>query len=245
MKFKKIVGFGDSWMYGDELIDPVLAAQEPDSHCSWTQNIQYRESHCFLGLLGDHYSVPTENFGLPGGSFQSMIWSFLWWLENEPDPESCLILCGLTEEDRHSFYHPSLKTFGNHPSWDKFVHTTWINYGSSVVPREYHDLGKRYIALTHCDELSKNNYSQAVLLFDGIASRRNLNLLQFHTSAPPIDWRLPTQIWPGFDLILFFRDHPDNQQRELIKPNGHPNETGHEIIRDMLINEIDRAILVE
>ena len=28
MKFKKIVGFGDSWMWGDELFDPNLTEWE-------------------------------------------------------------------------------------------------------------------------------------------------------------------------------------------------------------------------
>jgi len=32
MTFKKIVGFGDSWMYGDELLDPELSGRYPDAH---------------------------------------------------------------------------------------------------------------------------------------------------------------------------------------------------------------------
>jgi len=32
MKYKKIVGFGDSWMYGDELLDPELIRRSPDAH---------------------------------------------------------------------------------------------------------------------------------------------------------------------------------------------------------------------
>jgi hypothetical protein len=42
MTFKKIVGFGDSWMYGDELLDPVLVQQHADAHSCWHQNDQYR-----------------------------------------------------------------------------------------------------------------------------------------------------------------------------------------------------------
>jgi len=51
--------------------------------------------------------------------------------------------------------------------------------------------------------------------------------------------------WPEFDWITYFRDHPDNQDRGLIMPGGHPNEQGHEIIRDLLIPELDRVILAE
>jgi lysophospholipase L1-like esterase len=42
---------------------------------------------------------------------------------------------------------------------------------------------------------------------------------------------------------MFFRDHPNNQKRELIMPGGHPNEKGHIIVADMLQSEIDRVIL--
>ena len=54
MTFKKIIGFGDSWMYGDELLDPELAKQFDDAHTCWSQNDDYRLSNNFLGLLGKH-----------------------------------------------------------------------------------------------------------------------------------------------------------------------------------------------
>ena len=57
MKFKKIVGFGDSWMYGDELLDPELLKINPTAHTCFDQNTTYREHNCFLGLLGQHYHL--------------------------------------------------------------------------------------------------------------------------------------------------------------------------------------------
>jgi len=245
MKFDKIVGFGDSWMWGDELVDPALILEDPDTHPSWTQNIQYRESHCFLGLLGNHFGVPTENLGIPGGSLQSTIWNYLWWLQREPCPQRCLILVFLTEPDRHSFYNPAPLRNKSTPDWDCYVHTTWIEYGSSTVPEPFRDLGKRFITLTTCPEQSKLNYLQTVLFFDGQASRIGMPLLQFHTTWPESPIPVSTIPWPDHNWILFFRDHPENQKRELIHSNGHPNEKGHEIIRDMLIPVIDHAILVE
>ena len=230
-------------MFGDELLDPDLIKIYPDAHPCWTQNIQYREKYCFLGTLGDHYGVPVENYGLPGGSFQSMIWSLLWWLRHEPAPHECLVLSCLTEEDRFSLYWPEYPVKNSHPEWDKFVHSTWVNHGSDTIPRDFHDLVKRHIALTHCTELSQYHYEQAVRLFDGQAARHSIPMLQFHTATPPVTLDLPTLIWPGFDLIRFFLDHHENQNREWYKPNGHPNEKGHTVIRDMLITEIDRAIL--
>lgn len=245
MKIKKIVGFGDSWMFGDELLDPDLIKTDSDAHSCWTQNTKYRETQCFLGLLGNHYGVPVENYGLPGGSFQSMIWTFLWWLRNEPNPSECLVLACLTEQDRFSLYWPEYPPKGSHSIWDKFVHSTWVNHGSDTIPREFHDLVKKHIALTHSPELSQYHYEQAVRLFDGQAARYDIPMLQFHTAIPPVILDLPTLVWPEFNLIRFFLDHTENQDRKWYKPNGHPNEIGHSVIRDMLIPEIDRVILVK
>jgi len=245
MKFKKILGLGDSWMYGDELLDPDLSKIEPDADSSWVQNRSYREKNCFLGLLGQHYDVPTENLGIPGGSLQSTVWNYLWWLEHQDDPSSTLIIVFLTEPDRHSFFNPNAKRDSSTPDWDRYCHSTWIEYGSSTVPEPFRDLGKRFMTMTHCRELSKLNYLQTALFFDGQAARLGMPLLQFHTTWPESDYPIATIPWPDFNWILFFRDHPGNQQRELIKTNGHPNELGHGIIQDMLIPEIDRVILTK
>jgi hypothetical protein len=243
MKFKKIVGFGDSWMYGDELLDPVLIQQDPNAHSCWHQNDLYRDSHCFLGLLGKHYRVPIENFGIAGGSMQSSIWTFQWWLDHEPDPEKCLVIVGHTDSDRLSFYNPNHRSYGNDPPWNRFVHSTWVEYGSSVVPKEFQTMIKQQLVLTNCAKLARLNYQQTVQFFDGVAARKNLNMMQFQIMPADVEMDLPTRIWPGFSTTHWFRDHPGNQKRELIMPGGHPNEIGHQMITEKLISTIDSATM--
>jgi hypothetical protein len=87
MEFKKIAGFGDSWVFGDELLDPFYAKTNNLAHAGDRQNKPYRDQHCYLGLLGQHYGVPVENYGIPGGSLDSTVWTFLKWLNQTPDPE--------------------------------------------------------------------------------------------------------------------------------------------------------------
>jgi hypothetical protein len=244
MNFKKIIGFGDSWMYGDELLDPELEKNFKDAHTCWLQNTPYRDSHNFLGLIGQHYGAPIENFGLPGGSLQSTIWTFLWWLEHEPEPEKCLVLIGLTDADRVSHYDPNHVSYDNDPPWNKYVHSTWVEFGSSVVPEPFRHMIKSQIVLTNCAELNKLNYLQSVLLFDGVAARQKLPLLQFHIMPEELDTKCPTVIWPGFSTTIWFREHPENRKKELVKPGGHPNEKGHRLLADKLISEIDRAIIM-
>ena len=246
MKIDRIVGFGDSWMYGDELLDPVLAAQDPEAHCSWDQNTQYREDRCFLGLLGQHYGLPVENFGIPGGSLESTEWTYLWWLDHEPLPERCLVVVFLTESNRASFYNPNHVHYSNDPPWNKFVHSTWVHFGSSVIGPEFTDMIKRYLVLTECKDLWDYRYRRTVMLIDGHAAKASIPTLMWNTLPPVRAMPQVTSLkWPDFAWTIYFRNHPSNQARELIKPGGHPNELGHEMIRDMLLPETDRVILHE
>jgi len=246
MKFRKIVGFGDSWMYGDELLDPELLASDQEAHTCWEQNTAYREQHCFLGLLGQHYGVPTENFGIPGGSLDSTMWTYQWWSRHETSLKDCLVLIFLTESNRFSLYNPRHMHYSNDPPWNKFVHSTWVHFGSSVIGPEFVDVIKRHLVLTDCEELSRLRYHQALLFFDGQQARIGMPMLISNTMPSPTDSpKVDTLLWPDFAWTLYFRDHPGNQNRELIMPGGHPNEKGHEIIREQLIPEIDRVILAE
>lgn len=241
MHFKKIVGFGDSWMFGDELMDPAYLSTNPDGHYSDEQNYPYRLKHCFLGQLGAHYGVPIENFGIPGGSLTSTQWTFQWWLDHETLPlNECLVLIALTNADRITHYNPNHIHYSNDPEWNKFVHSTWVNFGSSVVPDDFATMIKYQLTLTDCPALSKINYQHAVLFFDGIAARNNIPMIQFNIMpAERIIPNVPTLPEPGNSWTMFFRDHPDNRNRELICADGHPNEIGHTIIRDHLISRID------
>jgi hypothetical protein len=150
----------------------------------------------------------------------------------------------LTESNRASFYNPNHVHYSNDPPWNKFVHSTWVHFGSSVIGPEYTDMIKRYLVLTECPALWDLRYRQAVLFFDGQRARADIPTLMFNT-LPPVTAvpDVPSLVWPDFAWTEYFRDHPANRDRGLIMPGGHPNETGHEIIRDMLIPETDRVIL--
>lgn len=243
MNIKKIVGFGDSWMYGDELLDPELLRQDPDAHTCFTQNDHYRLSRCFLGLLGQHYDLPVENFGIPGGSLQSSIWTLLWWIEHEPEPENCLVLVGHTDSDRMTFYNPNHVHYSNDPPWNKFIHSAWSHATDDVVSPDWKNFLKQYTVLSMCNDLRRLNYLQAATLFDGVAARYQCPMLQFDVMPGPSDVAVASKIWPDFSLTLWFQHHPMNNNRNLVKQMGHPNELGHEIIRDRFIPEIDRVIL--
>lgn len=233
--FTKIVGFGDSWMWGDELLDPTL---DPQTLPSSYKNTKYREEQCFLGLLGKHYNCPTKNFGIPGGSLQSSIWAFLWWLEHESTPSDCLVLVGLTEADRFSHYNPNHNfNIGDEP-WNRFVHSTTTHWEAN---KEFEPLIKHQTVLTNCQPLRDLTYQQTVLTFDGIAARHNLTLIQFNVA--PTDKEVnfaPTLVDSKLCLTDWFvHELQPKYNCKYIKANGHPNELGHELIKERLLSYIN------
>jgi hypothetical protein len=244
MKYKKIVGFGDSWIWGDELFDPDLK-DIVNPHPVMMENTSYRESHCFLGLLGKHYNVPTENFGIPGGSHQSALWTYIWWLQHETiDPSECLILIGHTESNRDTFYNPHHVSYANDPPWNKFVHSSWIHSGATCFDPNWVNMVKANMVLTNCEELEILTYKQSVLFFEGQYHKLGKNLLQFTTMGPPtrcgpkIVMAAAGLIWPESGIANLVSNTP-----ALLAKGRHPNEAGHAVIRDHLIPEIERVIL--
>lgn len=237
MKFRQIVGFGDSWVWGDELLDPKLQNTD-DAFCSSRRNVVYRESHCFLGLLGQHYQVPVLNLSWPGSSLQSTIWSYLWWLNNHVDTKDTLVLVAHTVSSRHSFYNPEHRSFSNDPPWNKFVHDSWVHSSQGSHSDTWVDMIKLHTVLTDCVELHKLKYQQSVLFFEGQNTSKIAGLVQFCSLTPPTVIDTSSLIWPDSSL-----DQMLPCTNEFRYKGGHPNEFGHQLIQKHLISAIDNAIL--
>jgi hypothetical protein len=243
MKFEKIVGFGDSWIWGDELLNPKLIDHKY-AHPVIHENIEYREGNCFLGLLGKHYGVPTKNLGIPGGSLQSTMWTYLWWLENETTPlHRCAVIVGLTDPNRQTFYNPNHVAFPYDPPWNRFVHGAWIQNGGPAPDADWAHMIKLHTVLTDCSDLHKLNYRQTVLFFEGQSKYQTGPLFQFNTMFGVANTNCSTLIWPQGSLNDILIEQSNDQ--ELFAPMKHPTEKGHMVIRDRLIKEIDCAIIAQ
>lgn len=243
MKFKKIVGFGDSWVWGDELLDPDLF-NHPHAHPVLIENTDYRQSNCFLGQVGQHYNLPVENFGIAGGSLQSTIWTYLWWMRQETVPlDQCLVLVGLTDANRMSYYNPYHQSYANDPPWQKFVHSAWVLSDATCYTDNWMSAVKNLFVLSDCADLNQLNYEQTVWFFEGQAAINDNNLLQFNTITNRRLDRARTLIWPSQSLDALIRNRPD--YAEFCAPNRHPNEKGHKFLSQQLISKIDSCILYE
>lgn len=238
MKFDKIVGFGDSFMWGDELVDPMLKAKHTCPEPYWQENIKYREQNCFLGLLAQHYQVPCENFGWPGGSMQSAKWCYLWWKQHEVLPlNRCLVLVCHTGANRESYYNRRRHMFANDPPWHKFVHSSWVHHAKADVESEWSSMVKQHFTLTDCLELRILRYQESLMFWQGVQTY-HAAVLQFCSIDPPIPDCATNSVLTDRSLQNLIC-----QDSNLSCEHGHPNEKGHQVIRDLLITEIDRAII--
>lgn len=245
MRFKKIVGFGDSWMWGDELIDPNLR-NRPDIHAVDQENTQYRESKCFLGLLGQHYNLPTENFGIPGGSLQSTVWNYIWWAENETLPlDECIVLVGLSSPGRMSFYNAQFVGQPGNPQWNRYAHSSWVD--SKCYSNELTTAIKTIMVMSQCDNFSTLNFNEKIMFFGGQSKIHNNNLIQFSTGLQyPENLVGPSNnnyqfINSGSSLLKLLKEQTNSN--DLLAPKMHPNENGHKLIAQYLIPYVDSCII--
>jgi hypothetical protein len=107
------------------------------------------------------------------------------------------------------------------------VHSSWPS-------NEFEPLIKQQTVLTDSPELHRLRYQEALLLFDGVSSRRNILTMQFHVFPEDYSFELPT-VFDDWHLKSCITD---------TKSGGHPDETGHKKIAQLLINYIDPVIIV-
>lgn len=231
--FTKIITFGDSFAWGDELVAPDQTA--PGDY----GNREYREKYCYTGLVAEHYGVPAENLAFPGGSCQSTRWIYTWWLQQEPDPASCLVLAQLSGPWRTSQFDQRRQPQTGDHAWNRFIHSTWWQSYREQDQAAFHyfDLEEQ---LSDCDERSNLIQAETYLFFQAQQSRFS-GLLMFNSQ--PFDSQHSIQpdnlLWHGTALQDLIK------QPEYQAPRGHFNENGHGRISEMLIQEIDRVILAE
>lgn len=243
-----MVSFGCSWTYGDELIDPALEGKVEPYH--W-DNDAYRKAHSYPGLIADHYGWTYEDLSWNGASLQSMLWNFNWWLENST-PEhiaESFVLVGLTDESRVSWYNKNYKESVRTGQSDahRYVHSIWINQDFDIRGEEermeyWRELHKIHYVLSDCKDWRDTNYETVVRAFDGMAARHDLNMLQFKVLTRQHKLKVPTLIESSSALeMLVIRDKP--RRDPLFKSGQHPNEKGHQILADFLIDKIDDTLI--
>lgn len=217
---KTLIAFGCSFTYGDELLDPNIKSGEL---CNSRHNDDYRNSHCYAGIVADHYGLELINTAFPGGSLESMRYA-LYWASKNCDLQSTLLIAGLTQAHRTSYFDQNLTD--NLP-WNRFQHSTWLKNNNED---EWSRLNSFWQKMCLSHEWEKFNLYQTIKVFESASS--NLVLLPVFNDEPDFQSLFKTDF--VVESILNDTDYA---------VNGHPNENGHNKIANRLIKHIESAKL--
>jgi hypothetical protein len=233
---KTLVAFGDSWVYGDELLDPTV----PDlKWCTDPRNDNYRQSNGFPGLIAKHFGWSLENHASNGQSLQSMIWTFQWWVDTNPDFSESVVLVGLTHPSRHSWWFSDRVRQPWDPAWYRYLHSLWLESANGRDYNGWYDFHRFWRAKATDDEWTRKNYQTAVYFFSGFCHQHEIPLIMFNVFEDMPDIPNSSVINGKSGLFNLLRDtSPPTKNPDGVWGESHPNKDGHRIIAEYLINHI-------
>jgi hypothetical protein len=238
---KKLVAFGCSWTFGDELNDPELA-HEKDNPRYWDMNTPYRLAHTYPGLIAKHYGLEYENHAFPGASLVSMRDAMTWYVANH-DVSDTFFVIGLTETWRWSWHNANHQPGLNDPEWNRHVNSSWMLHSSGSFSESWQQTFRSYMEDQLCEELQKKNLEQTLLFFDGISARYKVPMIQLNMlDVIPGIISVPTHVWPDTKIREWLETNFN--RREVLAAGNHPNEKGHYYIADKIFKYIDDKSLL-
>jgi len=243
MAIKRIIAFGDSWTFGDELVDPQLQGTDFRDHDD--SNKLYRLANGYAGKVAAHYGCELENLAFPGASLESMRWTLQWLLKNYGDTlADTLWLVGHTDSSRQSWFNPLHTTGLTDPPWNRHMHGTWLAQPNPDIDDNWFKLQKLWLGMSYHRDWSEFNFQQSINAFEHAGYTTGATVLQFsvlENNFPGVN--TDSLLYPGMNwraiLTSKIKDHGN-----LFAKGGHPNEKGHEIISNHLIEHIKHAKLI-
>jgi hypothetical protein len=246
MKIKKLVAFGCSWTYGDELVAPEFRdLNEAEFRDHYDENRPYRLANCYAGLIAKHYGLELDNMAFPGSSLESMRWNLMWYLRNGMPTDDVIFVVGLTDATRQSWFNPLHEVSRKDPQWNRHMHGTWLTQPNPDIDDNWFRLQKLWMGMSYHVDWAEYNYQQTINLFDQAQSCYGIPVVQFSVLENRYGVTAPSLIYSGTN----FRDILNQKKKDLdVEPfarGGHPNEKGHQLIADHLIEHIKYAKMLE
>ena len=213
----KLVGFGCSFTYGSELLDPELIDtwNEDSESFVWDrhhQNTPYRESNCWLGLLSQRMDCPWDNRAEPANSNFAIAQQVSDYFINLRDTQEKIVICvAWTEKTRFSWYGDR-----------------WTHNGFAGEQAGWFASTKEWV--THSTEQSHNMWTRnAKLMVNSICASHGVPILQFDALGSHKPDSYPNYFINGASMDSMLKRAEQNDDRlDLFAEGGHPNEAGHE-----------------
>jgi hypothetical protein len=224
----QLVVFGDSWTYGAELELSEASGQYklPDT---------YRLSNSFPGLIAKHYNLDLQNYAIPGGSLQSMIWEFESWIYNQQNIQHSLVLFGLTNSTRQSWWNELEK---------KYEHSI-ILQNVQDQNNKFFQLNKIWSVASSGLWLTVKQYQTAVYLFSGLCCQLKIPFVQFNIFKNYFKIPFNSVINENESITEMLTRIQKQNPEQSLSYRYHPNETGHQYIANYLIEYIDQHQLLD
>lgn len=219
----KIVGFGCSWMYGSELIDPSLEDKLPLDPIASAHyiNTPYREQNSFLGLL----NTDATNLSEPGNTLPGMLYRFMEH-QSLHQGEDILYVFALTDSGRQSWYDNN-----DH----EFKHSPW------AADTKFHQDFKNHLVNSDCDELRKITHRMVATSIVNTCKVNEFKYVMMNALPNPVSIQDSNFLMPGSSMKELL-DRNQEQEKfggSFFHEGGHPNERGHQYIASELKNFID------
>jgi len=226
----KLVGFGCSFTYGAELVDPALdglynATSESYNRDIHYRNIPWRKSHCWLGLLAEYFNCEYDNRSEPGNSNYAMQYQFADWFNNYRNPDERVVVCvAWTALPRFSWLDETWTHNSTVRNDEKFLHSRkdWII--SNVDHKYWTDAAKLFV--------------------NSVCNLHNIPILQFNALGAHTPAKYNNYFLDGLTMESMLKDAQQSDDRlDLFASGGHPNELGHEYFTIRLHNFAKERII--
>lgn len=214
----KLVGFGCSFTYGSELIDPNI--DEWDQHYT---NKPYRESHVWLGLLAEKLNASYINLAEPSASNFFIQEKFADYIQNN-DCSDTIVCIAWTSHIRHSWWSDKEQ---------RWVHDGFIRNQTEPLFRESF---KEWLIHSHkrCEQATLN----AKLFVNSVCKAKDIKIIQFDALANVLSPSYPNYFAKGRSMRDILAQEGEQLTREFLASGGHPNEAGHKHFVDLMMEWI-------
>jgi len=211
----KLVGFGCSFTYGSELIDPELdnTFDEKSQSIVWDRhytNTRYRESNVWLGQLAKLLGATWDNRSEPANSNYAIQYQFADWFNNDRNTSESVVVCVAWSEPQRF-------------SW---LDKTWTHNNTVRDDEKFLHSRKDWIV----GNVDHNYWTDAAKLFvNSVCKLHDIPILQFNALGNHKSTQYNNYFLDGLTMESVLKDAQQSDDRlDLFASGGHPNELGHE-----------------
>ena len=207
----KLVGFGCSFTYGSELLDPNL-----DNWDRHHENNSYRLSNCWLGKLAQRLDADSDNLAQPACSNYAISQIFYDWISKR-DPNTEYTVCvAWTATDRMSW-------------WDN----GWIHDGFIRNEQEQRFKASFRDWLTYADR-NTHITLQAKMFVNSVCLAQDIPVIQFDALDNINKINYPNFHMQGTSMQECLKNEGQRLNKNFFASGGHPNEQGHEYYVELM-----------